>query len=108
MPHKQPTHTTQSVGKRHTPQRLNPSSSIYHTARWAKIRQIVLNRSPLCADPFGIHKEHNELVPGVDIDHILPIALAPDLTWVVENLQPLCKSCHAKKTRKENKDEDKG
>lgn len=36
-------------------------------------------------------------------DHIKPYALFPDLRWILENGQTLCRKCHAEKTRDELK-----
>lgn len=68
-------------------------------ARWRRLRQMVLNRCPVCADPFRIHAEAGEVVPATEADHIVPRALggADNL----ENLQGLCKSCHSRKTARE-------
>lgn len=37
----------------------------------------------------------------LEVDHILPVRERPDLAFVLANLQSLCGSCHAKKTRQE-------
>lgn len=61
-----------------------------NSARWRKLRQVVLARNPLCAQ----HQVFGELVPAVDVDHIDndPTNNSP------ANLVGLCRSCHAKKT----------
>ena len=55
---------------------------------------MVLARSPLCADPYGVHA--NQVVAATDVDHI--IALAKGGTNALTNLQTLCHACHSRKT----------
>lgn len=65
---------------------------------WKKLRAMVLRERPLCSDPFNIHG--NNVVVATEVDHIIPIAQGGD--YSLGNLQPLCSTCHSKKTRKEN------
>lgn len=37
----------------------------------------------------------------LEVDHIQPVRYAPELAFVLENLQTLCVSCHSKKTIQE-------
>ena len=62
--------------------------------RWRKLRQMVLARTPLCADPFEIHGATP--VPATDVDHIVPLAQGG--ANAMDNLQALCHSCHSRKT----------
>jgi len=71
-----------------------------YDARWRKIRLQVLKSQPLCADPFGEHAERGEVVLATEVDHIVPLARGG--THARKNLQPLCKSCHARKTALED------
>lgn len=66
-------------------------------SRWRRLRRMYLNNHPLCEDPFGIHETP---VPATDVDHIIPRSdSGPDDE---SNLQALCKSCHSRKTVREN------
>jgi len=61
---------------------------------WKKLRLMVLREQPFCSDPFSIH---DYPVLATEVDHIIPIADGGD--YSMDNLQPLCKSCHSRKTR---------
>jgi 5-methylcytosine-specific restriction endonuclease McrA/predicted kinase len=65
-------------------------------ATWQKIRRRILANGPLCADPFGFHADAEEVVLAADVDHIMPKHQGG--TDADDNLQPLCKRCHALKT----------
>lgn len=63
----------------------------YDSLAWLRLRQMVLNDEPLCR-----HCQR----PAQMVDHITPRSQGgEDLDRA--NLQPLCHSCHAKKTAKE-------
>lgn len=40
---------------------------------------------------------------AVDVDHIHSIQLRPDLRLDLDNLQSLCRACHVKKTKAEQR-----
>ena len=61
------------------------------------MRNTYLRRNPWCEDPF---ERHAGVVRGDMVDHIIPLPEGERLN--PENLQTLCRSCHAVKTRKEN------
>lgn len=65
------------------------------TWRWRKLSAAYRRQHPLCAEC-----ERNGFVTrATEVDHIVPRAQGgKDCT---DNLQSLCKSCHAKKTRSE-------
>ena len=70
-----------------------PSSRGYDK-RWQKIRLAYLARYPLCVQC----EKEGRVTAATEVDHIRPLALGG--TNDAHNLQPLCKSCHSKKTRK--------
>ncbi len=59
-------------------------------AAWAKLRESVLNMEPLCRHC----KAMGLIVAATEVDHMN----GPDDNRL-ESLQPLCKSCHSKKTQ---------
>ncbi len=59
---------------------------------------MVLRSSPLCQDPYQDHP--GRVVVATEVDHIVPLAAGGSNT--IDNLQPLCRSCHSKKTVKED------
>lgn len=65
-------------------------------ARWQKLRGAYLRANPLCVDCA----QHGRTTAANEVDHILPKRLGGTDEW--ENLQPLCKSCHSRKTARES------
>jgi 5-methylcytosine-specific restriction protein A len=82
--------------KRQDAQRGSPAERGYGR-NWRRIRGMYLRRHPWCEDPFGIHEDP---VPATEVDHIIPIRAGG--TNQFENLQALCKSCHSRKTVRED------
>lgn len=103
---KRPTYYQRMHGGRH---RGRKREKFYDTARWQKVRKEALQTNPVCADPFGEHKHHGEVVAATEVDHIVPRSVDESLELVIENLQSLCHRCHSRKTRKEqDEDQPKG
>src|SRR3954468_6776742 len=78
-------------------ERRGPDRQFYGTTRWRKVRAIKLAKDPLCEEC----EKHGQTTPANEVDHIIPREDRPDLTFVMSNLQSLCKTCHSKKTRHE-------
>ena len=62
--------------------------------RWAKVRLQALDRDSWACVRCG-HKGKCE------VDHRIPLDVAPDRMYDLSNLQVLCRSCHFSKTRGE-------
>lgn len=66
-------------------------NKLYDSARWRKIRDMVLNQEPLCCLCLKSGKE----TPSTVVDHIKPHENDPKLFYDRENMQGLCASCHS-------------
>lgn len=64
----------------------------YDTARWKRLRRMVLARDPLCVVCLGFGRTE----PATFVDHKTPLAAGG--TNSPENLQGMCQSCHSRKT----------
>ena len=79
--------------KQYDERRPKTAARGYDSKRWRKLRQMVLNNEPLCRTC----QEQGLLVPATEVDHI--DGDVRNMSW--DNLQPLCKSCHSRKTARE-------
>lgn len=78
--------------KRHDNQRGTRKQRGYDET-WLRLRRLVLKQEPLCR----ICLSQGKVVSAAEVDHITPIAKG-GARLDMENLQPLCKSCHSRKT----------
>lgn len=70
----------------------------YDSAQWQKLRKMYLAANPLCEECLA--KGKTEIAH--EVDHKIPISDGGSPTdW--DNLQSLSKTCHSRKTRRENK-----
>lgn len=69
-----------------------------YDSRWRKAREGFLAKHPLCIQ----HKENGVVEPATVVDHIKPHRGNRELFWDRENWQPLCKTCHDRKTATED------
>ena len=69
----------------------------YDCLRWRNLRNRILSEKPLCK-----HCEDKGITEiATQVDHIIPISEGGNPTSM-DNLQPLCATCHSRKTRNEN------
>lgn len=61
----------------------------WNTARWKRLSKRLRRMQPWCSTCGST----NDLT----VDHIVPIALRPDLTYTLSNLDVLCRSCNGRK-----------
>ena len=66
----------------------------YNCKEWHNLRTYILQNEPLCRHC----KENDIITPATECDHIIDIDEAPHLRLKFDNIQPLCKECHSKKT----------
>jgi 5-methylcytosine-specific restriction protein A len=67
----------------------------YRTARWQKLRGLVLQGEPLCRECAA----SGVVAAATVVDHIVPLSAGG--TDAMSNLQPLCATCHNAKTQRE-------
>jgi 5-methylcytosine-specific restriction protein A len=74
-----------------------------YTKDWARAAKVFLREHPLC-----LHcQKLGRLIPANQVDHIKPWRGDRELFWARENWQPLCQSCHSRKTNNEDRGRDK-
>ena len=76
-------------------------NKIYNTRYWKKLRQVVLDRDPLCVK--CLKKKPPKLTPAKVADHVVNWQQNAGTSFDVpiEGLQGLCKPCHKEKTDEE-------
>ena len=62
--------------------------------RWGKVRRLVLDRDSWRCQKCGKHGR-------MEVDHRVPLDLAPDRMYDLDNLQSLCQGCHFEKSQEE-------
>ena len=78
------------VADREYNQRRPESDRFYGTAAWVNLRAMVLSQSPICVECERLGR----VTLATVVDHIIPFKERPDLGMTIENLRPLCSSCH--------------
>lgn len=66
--------------------------------RWREASKAFLRENPLCAECA----RRGETTLAAVVDHVRPHRGDPELFWDRANWQPLCKSCHDRKTARES------
>jgi 5-methylcytosine-specific restriction enzyme A len=84
--------------KAYTNKIRDKSKDWYNQASWKRVRDYHLILEPVCRQCLL----EGFATPAEDVDHIIPRKKRPDLQYDHSNLQSLCHSHHAVKTRKEN------
>lgn len=79
------------------PKRKSSAKRGYSYA-WQKARLFFLKQNPLCVECL----KSGRVEPATDVDHIIPHKGDMNLFWDRNNWQPLCKSCHSRKTATED------
>ena len=76
------------------PEVIRPAAKRGYNRRWQKARKSYLEAHPLCVQCA----KQGKYVRATVVDHIVPHRGDQKLFWDQNNWQPLCKSCHDKKT----------
>ena len=69
----------------------------YSSRSWRKVRNKHINDNPLCEEC----KDKGKVVEAEEVDHIVPLKVDWSKRLDMDNLQSLCKSCHAKKSQRD-------
>ena len=70
------------------------SAKVTRSRRWKGLRLEALRRDGFACVQCGARGR-------LEVDHVLPVRTHPELAYTLSNLQCLCGSCHARKTRLE-------
>lgn len=84
--------------KRALDERRGTAAERGYSAAWQKARAGFLVKHPLCRT----HEQQGRVEAATVVDHIVPHKGDKDLFWRRTNWQPLCKSCHDRKTARED------
>lgn len=74
------------------------STQLGYGYRWQMLRNRFIAQHPYCEECM----KRGVLTMATDVDHVKPHHGDPRLLYDEENLQSLCKSCHSRKTVKED------
>ena len=91
------------TAERYCPKHKQPdrpsSASRGYNAKWRKASKAFLRKNPLCV----MCLKEGRYTAATVVDHIKPHRGDSTLMWDSSNWQALCKSCHDKKTWREDK-----
>lgn len=84
--------------------RYSPDATVrgwYHSTRWQKLRQQVLERDLYTCQQTGVLLTGNSPAPNSPVvDHVMPHKGDERLFWDIENLQAVSKAYHDSDKRK--------
>ena len=104
MPVRPPIHCP--AGRRDKPERDRDTDrqrdpairALYKSARWQRARRMFLACHPLCAEC----QRQGRVSAANTVDHVTPHRGDPERFWDQDGWQPLCASCHSRKTAAED------
>ena len=76
----------------------------YQSSDWRNLRNYVISIEPFCRQC----KAEGYIILAEEVDHIIDIVDNPSKALDISNLQPLCRSCHSRKTMKTTQKKKKG
>ncbi|CAG9184237.1 HNH endonuclease [Cupriavidus respiraculi] len=79
-------------------ERRGSSAARGYGGKWQRERAEYLKANPICVE----HRKAGRIVPATVVDHIVPHKGDQRLFWRRSNWQALCKSCHDRKTARED------
>lgn len=75
-------------------QKLQQQKQRMYNRQWQKARRLYLREFPLCV----MCAKEGRVTPATEVDHIRPHDGDRLLFWDRSNWQPMCRSCHSRKT----------
>ena len=69
-----------------------------YTSKWRQVSKRFLARHPYCVECY----KQGRMTLATEVDHIKPHKGDHELMWSESNWQPLCHSCHSRKTARED------
>jgi 5-methylcytosine-specific restriction endonuclease McrA len=109
MPTRAPTDRELARARQQSNQRTNAERRAVRgpdprsTARWRRLRAMVLSEQPICADPYGVHQAQGRVEVATEVDHIVGVHVDASLVFVRENCRALCHPCHARRSMEERR-----
>ena len=96
------TTTSRPRERRTAPGTTYSNDARYSGSQWRKLRAQVLEAEPLCREC----NSRGRVTAAKMVDHIAPVTAGGEFyEW--DNLQPLCDSCHARKSAREGNEKRK-
>ena len=76
--------------------RLLAAQRFRSSARWQRFRDWFKRVHPLCADPFGYHREDGVAQVAEQVHHIVPLVESIEDACDEANCMAVCTACHAR------------
>ena len=84
--------------ERYVPARRGTTTELGYDGAWRKLRDWYIRQHPLCEDCL---EEDIVNCLHLDVDHIIPIRVRPDLRLAATNLRTRCRMHHRRKTERD-------
>jgi 5-methylcytosine-specific restriction protein A len=88
-----------AIERERSRRRREKTRGVYKTRMWQMRRKQAIERQPLCPGS-GDGTPYTAIVE--EVDHVIPLDVAPELAYEPSNLVARCRRCHRVKTAREN------
>jgi 5-methylcytosine-specific restriction protein A len=96
--HRPPGWKSAEQNKQEADKRRGTSSQRGYGSRWRKLRSYFLANNPLCL----VCQDEGKVTPATVVDHHVAHKGDESLFWDINNLRPMCVSCHSRKTARQD------